>query len=172
MTVGDVLRQLCARPGELLVRQWNWKSALLSSTMRAGIFFASTLTAGWRAATGAMAAEFLYRSATSGFYGAITQAFREAEPEWEAGIVVVFLLPVLSHSLELAMHSLRGTPHLGRSLAASVCFTVISTRFNLFAMRRGALVVGAGAGSVGCDLRRMPRMIGEFVVAGLLLRPR
>jgi hypothetical protein len=37
------------RPGELLLRQWNWKSALFSSVIRALIFLFANLTAGWRA---------------------------------------------------------------------------------------------------------------------------
>jgi hypothetical protein len=149
-----------------LVRTWNWKSAVFSSTLRAGIFFSTNLTAGWRAATGAMMAEFIYRAATAGFYGAITQAFRRAEPPWTAGVVVMILLPVSSHSVELAVHLLRGTPKLAASLIASVGMTIVSTLFNLYAMRRGALVVGQEGKSVRSDLRRMPRLICGFVAAG------
>jgi len=166
MTVCDVLREFVTNPRELLIRQWNWKSALFSSTFRAGIFLCANLTAGWRAATGAMLAEFVYRAATSGFYGAITQAFRRAEPAWAAGVAAMILLPFLTHSLELAVHILRGTPKLFTSIVSSVIFTAISTLFNLYAMRRGALVVGGGSASVGADLRRMPRLIAGFVAAG------
>jgi hypothetical protein len=61
---------------------------------------------------------------------------------------------------------LRGTPNLRTSLIASVSFTVLSTLFNLYAMRRGALLVGAEGGSVGADFRRMPRLITGFLAAG------
>jgi hypothetical protein len=40
--------------------------------------------------------------------------------------------------------------------------------FNLYAMRRGALVVGAEAPSIGADLRRVPRLIAGFIAAGPL----
>jgi hypothetical protein len=167
MTVADVFRQLRCCPGELLVRRWNWKSALFSSMIRALIFFFANLTAGWRAASGAMLAEFIYRGITAGFYGALTQAFREAEPQWAAGVAVMILLPLVSHSIEISVHLLRGTPKLLTSLIASVCFTVISTLFNLYAMRRGVLVVGeGGSASVGSDMRRIPAMIGGFVACG------
>jgi hypothetical protein len=58
-----------------------------------------------------------------------------------------------------------------------VAFTVLSTGFNLFAMRRGALVVGPGCGSLADDLRRTPRLIGAFALAvirapGILFRHR
>ena len=162
-----VLRRLVADPF-YLIRHWNWKSATCSSILRAGIFFGANLPAGWRAAAAAMMTEFVYRALTAGFYGAMTQAFRQAEPEWAAGLVVMFLLPVASHSLELTVHLLRGTPKIITSLVSSVVFTALSTLFNLYAMRRGALVVGAEGGSVAADLRRLPRLIVGFTIAGPL----
>jgi len=166
VTASEVVREITADPATNLIRRWNWKSALFSSTLRAIIFLVANLTAGWRAATGAMAAEFLYRSITAGFYGAITQALGRAEPEWAAALAAMVLLPLLSHSIELTVHLLRGTPKLLASLIASVCFTALSTLFNLYAMRRGALVVGEASGSVAADLRRLPRLIGGFLAVG------
>ena len=168
MTVPDVLHRLCASPGHLLLRQWNWKSAVFSSLIRAFIFFFCNLTAGMPAAAGAMLAEFVYRGITSGFYGAITQAFRKAEPVWQASLAVMVLLPLTSHSLEFAVHLARHTPHLRSSIVCSVCFTCISTLFNLYAMRHGVLVTGDGSGSVASDMRRIPGLIAGFLTAGPL----
>jgi hypothetical protein len=167
-SVADVLRQLTRHPIDGLVRRWNWKSALLSAVSRAVIFFAANLSAGWRAASAAFATELLFRACTSGFYGAMTAAFVPVRPVWAAAAATMILLPVVSHSLELAVHVARGTPELARSIAASVTFTVVSTGFSLFAMRRGALVVGPGCGSLTEDLRRTPRLIGAF--AGAIIR--
>ena len=166
MTVGGALQQLVRNPGDLLVRRWNWKSAVLSPLFRSQIFLAVNLRAGWKAALGAMAAEFAYRSLAAGFCGALTQAFRGAEPAWMAGFAVAILLPLLSHSLELLAHWLRGTPNLWASIAASVVFTAISTVFNWYAMRKGVFVVGEGSASLVADLRRIPRILFEFVVLG------
>jgi hypothetical protein len=113
-----------------------------------------------------MLAEFTYRAITAGFYGALTQAFREARPVWKANLAVMVLLPIVSHSLEISIHLARGTPRLLRSVIASVCFTAISTLFNLYAMRCGALTVGEGSGSVGDDLRRVPQLIAGFLLSG------
>ncbi|MGA3027358.1 MAG: hypothetical protein ABSF98_21585 [Bryobacteraceae bacterium] len=115
-----------------------------------------------------MLAEFVFRGATSGFYGALTQAFRKAEPVWKAGVTVMVLLPLSSHSIEFAVHLARHTPRLRGSIVSSLCFTAISTLFNLYAMRRGVLVTGGAAGSVASDMRRMPGLIGGFVAAGPL----
>jgi hypothetical protein len=78
-------------------------------------------------------------------------------------------VPAVSHSIELTIHVLRGTPKILTSVVASVCFTAVATLFNLYAMRRGALVVGAGSDSVGGDLKRVPRLIGGFLAAGPIL---
>jgi hypothetical protein len=57
---------------------------------------------------------------------------------------------------------LRGTPKLFTSIVTSVVFTMISTAFNQYAMRRGLLIVGQGAGSVSSDMRRIFPMIRSF----------
>lgn len=166
MTVTASIRQLAGHPFEMLVRKWNWKSSLFSSTFRAAIFLCANLTAGWRAATGAMLAEFLYRGFSAGFYGAITQALREAEPAWAANATAMIALPLISHSIEFAIHVARSTPKIKTSIIASVIFTALSTLFNLYAMRRGALVVGEGSDTVKGDLKRIPRLIWGFLSAG------
>lgn len=166
MTVTAALLRLICNPGDSLIRRWNWKSAALSPLFRSQIFLATNLTAGWKAAVGAMFAEFAYRSLTAGFYGALTQAFRGAEPAWVAGLTVAVLLPTVSHSIELLIHWARGTPNLWASMAASVGFTAVSTVFNWYAMRRGVLIVGEGSGSLLTDLRRIPRILLDFVFHG------
>lgn len=134
--------------------------------MRAGIFFAANAKAGADAATAAMMTEFCFRFATSGFYGALTQRFRLVEPPMLGTIGAMLLLPALAHSLEFVVHTLRGTPELAASMTASIAFTMLSTAFNLFAMRRGALIVGEGTRTLLGDLRAMPRLVVLFVAAG------
>jgi hypothetical protein len=163
MTLGTALFQLVTRPGELLIRRWNWKAAFFSSLIRGIIFLLANLTSGWRAAVGAMLAEWCYRALTSGFYGAMTQTLAEVEPEWEAAVAAMVLLPLSSHSLEFVVHWLRHTPHLKASIISSMSFTVVSTLFNFYAMRRGTMVVGKNAVSIGADMRALPRVIGGFL---------
>jgi hypothetical protein len=168
VSVGEVLRRLVREPGKYLVARWNWKSAVLSSWFRAAIFFFVNLTAGLPAAVAAMSTELVFRGMTSGFYGALTEGFRDVEPPWAGAVSVLVLLPVANHAMEFVVHWLRGTRNLAPSITASVAFTALSTLFNLYAMRRGALIVGAGRESLWEDLRRMPRMLGDF----LMLVPR
>jgi hypothetical protein len=165
-TVAAVLVELMRDPGRYLISRWNWKSALMSSLVRATIFFFTNLVAGWHAALGAMLAELILRSATSGFYGALTEAFASARPSWAAITTAMVLLPCVSHSLEFLVHWLRHTPKLGLSITTSMAFTAISTAFNLFAMQRGALIVGHGSRPLQEDLSRVPGLIAEFLLAG------
>jgi hypothetical protein len=163
MTLNEALFRLVTRPVDLVVRRWNWKAAFFSSLIRGFIFLLANLAAGWRAAASAMLAEWLYRALTSGFYGAITQTLGETEPEWHGAIAAMILLPVSSHSLEFLVHWLRHTPHLKTSIISSMSFTVVSTLFNFYAMRRGTMVVGRNCPSLAQDLRAMPTVIGGFL---------
>jgi hypothetical protein len=141
---------------------------VVSTALRAPIFFFVNLAAGPKAAFGALLTELVLRSLTSGIYGSLTEALRDAEPVWLAGLTASVLMPVANHSLELLVHWLRGTPKLATSILASMCFTVFSTLFNLYVMRRGALLVGKNQASLAHDLRRMPRLIIGFLAAGPL----
>jgi Na+/H+ antiporter NhaC len=162
-TIGGVLCWILRHPWRAVGRRWNYKAALLSAAVRGTLFFGANLSAGLPAATAAFTTELSFRFAASGFFGAVTQAFRRAKPERTALITVVILLPAITHSLELVVHWLRGTPELLVSISASIVFTAISTAFNLFAMQRGALLVGAGQRSLVADLRLMPKLVWLFL---------
>lgn len=165
-SVGGVLAALARDPGRYLLARWNWKSALMSSLLRATIFFCTNLVAGLHAALGAMLAELILRGATSGFYGAITEALSSARPTWAAATAAMILLPLMAHSIEFVVHWLRHTPKLALSIGSSVVFTAISTAFNLYAMQRGALRVGHGSRPLQEDLTRVPGLILDFLLAG------
>ena len=165
--VAEVLLSLFTNPAGVLVRHWNWKSALFSSLIRAFLFGIANMSAGWRAAGGVVLLEFGIRPLVSGGMGALTQAMRFAEPRWQSNLVVMIALPVASHVVEYAAHSLHGTPKLARSITISIIFSILSGLMNLFFMRRGVLVVGeADAASFGADLRRIPRVFLDFLLAG------
>ena len=158
-----VLRWAVANPVELFYRRWNWKSALFSALMRGAIFFIVNLKAGWRAAVGAMLVEFAWRTFTSGGWGALTQALREVRPTWQAILGAMLVVPACSHAIEFTIHYLRGTPILGRSILVSVCFTQVSNLFNLYAMAKGAMIVGEGSRPLKEDMLRVPALIGGFL---------
>ncbi len=99
-------------------------------------------------------------------YGALTQAFRKSEPRWAATLVVLIGVPGVSHAIEFCLHRLCGTPNLRASILRVAALTLISTSFNLHAMRRGVLVVGSGEQSLLADMRSLPRTIWTFITSG------
>jgi hypothetical protein len=162
-TLSEVLAELRRSPGELLIRRWNWKAALNSSLCRSMLFLAVNLNAGIAEAVGAMSAEFAYRAVTAGFYGALTQSFRRVEPRWQGNVAATVLLVAVSHSIEFLIHWARNTPNLWASIFSSLCFTALSTLFNLHAMRQGVLVTGREGFGLLEDLRMMPSVVASLL---------
>lgn len=165
VALSTVLAGIARHPLQRLLQRWNWKSAIVSSLSRGLLFFCANLSAGHDAAVEALSTEIVFRLATSGFYGALTEAFRDVEPAWHGMAAAMVLLPTVAHGLEFGVHWQRGTAELTTSILASVAFTIVSTAFNVFAMRRGALVVGRGSEPLHRDLRRMPALVSSFAAA-------
>lgn len=144
---------------------WNWKAAMVSSLCRALIFFAANLSEGRDAALRAMYTELAYRALASGFYGSLTQAFTRLPPGPRTTFAALVAVPGLAHAVEFGVHSLAGTPALGVSMAGSIAFSMITTLFNLHAMRSGALIVGEGSRPLIEDFRRMSALAASFAAS-------
>jgi hypothetical protein len=163
LTLKTALARLFVQPRIYLLQRWNWKSAVTSSAFRAVLFFCVNLSGGFHAARAAFLTELVFRGFTSGFYGALTESFREVEPPVAGALAVMLMLPIANHSLEFLVHWVRGTQKLGASIIASMIFTAFSTLFNWYAMRRGAFIVGSGKASLRADLMRIPQLLFDFV---------
>lgn len=168
--VSAVVRRLTQNPWREIVLRWNWKSAVTSAMIRAAIYFSANLSSGRSEAIGAMEAEFAWRFIVAGFLGSVIQSLRKAEPVWQATLITSVLLPLLNHTIEFTVHTLRGTPKLKTSLLISVCFTVVAMLFNTYAMRRGAMIIGTEGRPLWRDLLDMPRLIGGFILWVLRLQ--
>lgn len=164
-TVGKTLLTLLRHPVENLWRRWNWKSAVLSACLRGGIFFAANISLGFSAALGAMSIESAFYVTVAGFYGAILQSFRRAQPVWLATLTTMVLIPAINHTMEFALHWASGTKKLKAGIIASICLSMFSAIFNLFAMRRGVFIVGAERQSLLADFRQLPRILFDFLTA-------
>lgn len=144
---------------------WNWKSAGLSIILRVPIFLAAAIQRGFVTSVSTVLTECLFCVTTAGFYGAIVQNLRDAEPEWLALLFLTVVLPGIFQIFEFLLHRLRGTPHLRAAEAVSLVASGISALFNWYAMRRGALLVGGEGDRFAVDLRRLPRLLISFMVA-------
>lgn len=172
-----VLRSLISHPAQIITR-WNWKSALLGALLRASFYF-TVYQASRESLLVTMTAvlvELSFRFFTSGVSGALVQSFRRAKPAWLAILVVTISLPIFSHTIEFVTHYAQeryfsnvfpASENNARTYAftISVLFSALSAMFNLFAMRHGVLLVGAGreTKSLWSDLRKMPLLVVEFV---------
>jgi hypothetical protein len=164
VTVREAIGLIWADPWQVLFRRWNWKSAILGAFIRGLMFFFINRKSG--RGVSAMVAEFLFFSVVSGFYGAITQAFRHARPGWHAKLIVLMIVVSTMHTSEFVMH--HWMVHTPRALAgtlASIGFTILSTTFTFFVMSRGAMVIGEEGDPFLRDMKRMPMLVWSFVVA-------
>lgn len=168
--VFDVLRYLLRHPIETVVWRWNWKAAVLSALLRAPIFFFTYLFKkdGLKLAVGAAIAQSVFRFVFGGVNGAIIQSFSKVEPPWHAVLTVPIMLAVFSHLVEFGVQTVydnqTGVTGKGKAITISIIVSAISAVFNLFAMRRGALLVkDESEQSLWFDLKRMPWLALEFI---------
>lgn len=177
-TVWTVWASILQNPAQL-VRRWNYKSAIFSGLFRAPIFFVTYLQFAGKnrsfrdtllLALGAAAAQFAYRFISAGIIGSLIQSFRRVEPAWQALVTIMLLIPAISHTLELIVqhsyaYATGTTQHTDEAIVRSICLSIISSLFNLFAMRRGILLVGTDEDrkSLWGDIKHIPVVIVEFV---------
>jgi hypothetical protein len=158
----NLLFGILRRPYQLL-QLWNWKSALLSIILRGPIFFVAGIRQGWAAAVAALLTESIFCALSAGFYGAVVQTVKDAEPQWLTGVFLTVVMPIIFQVLEYLLHWFRGTPHLRIAEIVSLVVSGVSALFNWYAMRRGTLLVGRGSGGFGGDLRRLPLLLFGFL---------
>ena len=164
-----VLAEICGQPKRFLLDTWNWKAAALSVLFRAPVFLISTQRHGLETMATAGIVESIFRIAITGIDASITQAVQRAEPQWAVAIVVLAAIPAMTVALEAVVHLLAATPNLRAGLLASLILSVLSSGFNWYSMRKGALLVGQKADSFATDLARMPMLIGRFALGPVLI---
>ncbi|CAN5695817.1 hypothetical protein BH18ACI1_BH18ACI1_12240 [soil metagenome] len=177
ISIGDVFRSLAQHPFQIIMR-WNWKSALLGAVLRASFYFTvyKASKESWIVTFTAVIIELAFRFVTSGISGSLVQSFRRATPAWLATLIVTISLPIFSHTIEYITHysqehffsnvfAASENNARQKAFGISVLFSVLSALFNLFVMRHGVLLVGAGreTKSFGSDLKRIPLLILEFI---------
>ncbi|MGI8640581.1 MAG: hypothetical protein ACR2MG_11645 [Pyrinomonadaceae bacterium] len=177
ISIGDIFRSLGQHPFQIITR-WNWKSALLGAILRASFYFTvyKASKESWIVTITAVLLELVFRFVTSGISGSLVQSFRRATPAWLATLIITISLPLFSHTIEYITHysqehffsnvfAASENNARQKAFAISVLFSVLSALFNLFVMRHGVLLVGAGSEtkSFWSDLKRIPFLIGEFL---------
>jgi hypothetical protein len=162
--VGTVVWRLATRPYDTFVRNWNWKAATLSSGIRAPIFLLTSLSHGLHRAIVAMIVEAVFRASTTGFFAAVTQALRKAQPTWKALLVMLTIFPAITLALDLPLHLAMHTRGLGRGMFVAILLSCFASVFDLYVMKRGTMIVGAEGRSFLSDLKSLPLLALTFVL--------
>lgn len=169
-SVTAITADLFKHPIETLIWRWNWKAALVGAMMRSPIFFTAYFLQkqGLWIAFGAMLVQFLFRTLFGGVFGGIIQSYSRVEPAWHAVLTVPLIVATLSHLIEFIVQtgfeSITGTDGKGKAIFFSIIVSMISAVFNLFAMRRGVLLVkDESQQSIWRDMWKMPWIVLEFI---------
>jgi hypothetical protein len=163
--IGKAVGEILLHPIRTLVPMWSWKAAGMSAALRAATFFITNLRAGRHEAVRAMLVELVFAIFASGLMGAVSQRLRLAHPLWAAALVVWLAMPLTMLLAQLGVHRLAGTPHLGTGLAVSFVFAAIASSFSWYAMRNGALLGGDASTSLMHDVRHLPKIIVDYILA-------
>jgi hypothetical protein len=169
-TITDALVSLWRDPSRF-VRHWNYKGAILSGVLRAPIFLVTYLIGkeSLRLAVGAAFVQFVFRFFFAGIGGTLIQSMRRVEPAWKAIAAVLLLVPAISHLFEFGVQATfawaTGTQdQTGGAILRSICVSIISALFTVFAMRRGVMIVGESESkSFLNDMSRLPAIIFHFI---------
>ena len=145
---------------------WNWKSAVLSIMLRVPVFAVAASRRGLEAVAAAVLTEAVVCGFNAGCYAAAVQAIRNRKPLWLTALMIAVGLPLLGQVIEYQAHAWRGTPHRIPAVIVSAVLSALSSLFNWYAMRRGALLVGNEGRSFSNDLRQIPSLLGHFLMLG------
>lgn len=137
-----------------MFRYWNYKTALMSALFRGVMLLFVNLRFGWRAASGVMLAEVLYRLVSCGFFGAWTERLSHWRPLWQANLITAAIIPAVATLFEYFILAWKGTPDLRNSMIASIVTTAFASLLNLHLQRRGLFT--ARGSSFWRDLYDLP----------------
>ena len=161
----SALRQMLHSPLRTIVPPWSWKAATFSAVLRAATFFWSNLSSGREEAFRAMLLEAAYAVFAAGLVGAVSQRLRGSRPVWITCVIVWLCLPGIMVALQLVLHRLAHTPHVGVGIATSFCFSAITSAFSWYAMRHGIMLGGAESTTFKHDLLGLPVVTLNFLLS-------
>ena len=166
VALAEALRKMLRHPIRTIVPPWSWKAAAFTAVCRALAFFVMNLRSGEHAATKAMLLEAVFAIFAGGLVGAISQYLRRAEPLWATAFIVVLALPGVMLLAQAGVHRLARTPHIAGGLLLSFLLAAFAAAYTWFAMRQGAMLGGVDQTSVVHDLKSLPRISLDFLLAG------
>ena len=152
---------------------WNWKCALVSASARSAVYLVAMAGTGGRSGTrgslGVVLVEMAYVTVTSGLYAGIQQKALGVRSRLLGNGIIVFGIPWLAQAFDWLAHRAAAAPAPRKATVAVLFYATLSALFHLYAMRRGAFLTGREGRPLRNDFRRVPRLIGGFVLAPVVL---
>ena len=164
LSIREAVHDLASHPVRHFMNGWNWKAAIFSATIRGCIFLLATMKRRAVDMSLAVAVELAFSTFVAGVSGAFTQCMRFATPEWATNLVFAIVLPSTLLLLDGLAHLATGMTHMRASLIGAGMFSMLASLFNLYIMRKGALLVGGRGGTLLSDMTRMPRLVLGFLL--------
>jgi hypothetical protein len=113
--------------------------------------------------------EMAYVTLTSGLYAGLQQKALGVRSRLLGNAIIVLGVPWLAQAFDWMAHRVAGAPVPPKATAAVLFYATLSALFHLYVMRRGAFLTGREGRSLHNDLRSVPRLIGGFVIAPVML---
>jgi hypothetical protein len=159
--------------GNLILEQalscWNWKCALVSASARSMVYLAALARAGLRGGAAIVLVEVAYVALTAGLYAGLQQKALGLRCRPFGNFIVVLAVPMLAQLLDWVAHRAAGATAPWRATFAVCAYAIVSALFHLHTMRGGAFLTGGRGNSLLEDFRRVPRLVGSFLLRPLLL---
>ena len=147
---------------------WNWKCALLSATARSIVYLAALARSRSRGRLSIILVEIAYVSLTAGLYAGLQQRALGLRSRQLGNFIVAVGVPALAQLLDWLSHRAVGATVPARAIWVVSIFALVSALFHLYVMRRGVFLSGRGL-SIRDDFRRIPRLLGAFVLSPVTL---
>ncbi len=113
-----------------------------------------------------MVVEAVFAIFAAGLLGAISQQLREAQPLWATAFLVWAGLPGLMLLAQVGIHHMAGTPHQSSGLMISFALAMFASAFTWYAMRHGVMLGGVDETPVRQDIKALPGISLNFLLAG------
>ncbi len=118
---------------------------------------------------GVVLVEMAYVTLTSGLYAGLQQKALGVRSRLLGNAIIIFGVPWLAQAFDWLAHRAAGAQAPPKATLAVLFYATISALFHLYVMRRGAFLTGCEGRSLRNDLRRVPRLIGGFVIVPVVL---
>lgn len=136
----------------------------MSATVRSSIYLLAMTRSGAHACVSLVLVEMAYVSLTAGVYAGMQQRALGLRSPWLGNSLVVIGVPGFAQLFEWLTHRAVGPAAPARAIVVSGIFTLISALFHLHVMRRGVFLTGDAGRTLAHDLRRIPRLVLDFVL--------